>query len=158
MPVYSLTVNNRRHRVDVDADTPLLWVLRDNLDLTGTKYGCGVGVCGSCTVIVNGALERACTLPISAADGASVATIEGLSPDRSHPLQRAWIEEQTPQCGYCQSGQIMGALAMLQERPNPTDEDINDYMSNYLCRCGVYERIRNAIHRAAREMNDDARR
>ena len=157
MPLYTLTVNQMRHTVDVDPDTPLLWVLRDNLGLTGTKYGCGVSVCGSCTVMVNGSPERVCTLPVSMADGANVTTIEGLSPDRSHPLQRAWIAEEAPQCGYCHPGQIMGAMALLREKPSPTDDDIDEYMSDYLCRCGTYQRIRSAIHRAAEEMNDVSR-
>ena len=158
MSAYSLTVNGRRHSVDVDADTPLLWVLRDNLGYMGTKYGCGVGVCGTCVVIVNGAAERACMLTIDIVDGADVMTIEGLSRDRSHPLQRAWIEEQVPQCGYCQSGQILGAYTLLERNSNPSDTDIDDAMSDYLCRCGTYQRIRRAIHRAAEEMNNVARR
>lgn len=158
MPVYTLRVNRRRHRVDVDADTPLLWVLRDTLGLTGTKYGCGVGVCGSCLVIMNGSPERSCTIPVSQADGAEIMTIEGLSEDRSHPLQRAWIEEQVVQCGYCHSGQLLGAYVLLESNPNPTDEDIDEAMQDILCRCGTYQRIRKAIHRAAGEMNNDARR
>jgi aerobic-type carbon monoxide dehydrogenase small subunit (CoxS/CutS family) len=158
MPVYTLRVNGRRHRVDVDADTPLLWVLRDNLGLTGTKYGCGVGVCGSCLVIMNGSLERSCTIPVSQADRARIMTIEGLSDDRSHPLQRAWIEEQAVQCGYCHSGQLLGAHVLLESNPNPSDEDIDEAMQDILCRCGTYQRIRKAIHRAAGEMNNDARR
>lgn len=158
MPEYTLTVNGMRYTVDVDSDTPLLWVLRDSLGLTGTRYGCGVGVCGSCTVIVDGSAERACSLPISLADGAGVETIEGLSPDRSHPLQRAWIAEEVPQCGYCHSGQIMGALALLRATPSPTDEEIDAQLSGFLCRCGTYQRIRRAIHRAAVEMTDVTRR
>ena len=158
MPVYTLTVNNERHRVDVDADTPLLWVLRDNLGLTGTKYGCGVGVCGSCAVIMNGALERSCTITVSQADNAEIMTIEGLSEDRSHPLQKAWIEEQAVQCGYCHSGQLLGALTLLENNPNPSDEDIDVAMQDILCRCGTQQRIRLAIHRAAGEMNNVARR
>ena len=158
MPVYTLTVNGKRHTVDVDADTPLLWVLRDELGLTGTKYSCGVGICGSCAVIVNGSIERSCVLPVSSVDGAEVMTIEGLSPDRSHPLQRAWIEDQVPQCGYCQSGQLLGAMVLLESNPDPTDADIDAAMSDILCRCGTYQRIRQAIHRAAKEMNDVTRR
>ncbi len=154
MPVYTLTVNGTRHTVDVDADTPLLWVLRDELGLTGTKYSCGVGICGSCAVIVNGSLERSCVVPVSAVDGAEVMTIEGLSSDRSHPLQRAWIEDQVPQCGYCQSGQLLGAMKLLESNPDPSDEDIDVAMNDFLCRCGTYQRIREAIHRAAKEMND----
>ena len=154
MPVYTLTVNGKRHTVDVDADTPLLWVLRDELGLTGTKFSCGIGVCGSCSAIVNGSIERTCVLPVSSVDGAEVMTIEGLSSDRSHPLQRAWIEDQVPQCGYCQSGQLLGAMVLLENNPNPSDEEIDAAMSDYLCRCGTYQRIREAIHRAAKEMND----
>ncbi|MFC1500314.1 (2Fe-2S)-binding protein [Candidatus Zixiibacteriota bacterium] len=154
MPAYTLTVNGTRHTVNVDADTPLLWVLRDNLGLTGTKYSCGVGICGSCSVIVNGSLERSCILPVSAVDGAELMTIEGLSSDRSHPLQRAWIEDQVPQCGYCQSGQLLGAMVLLESNPDPSDEDIDSAMSDFLCRCGTYQRIRGAIHRAAKEMSD----
>jgi len=159
MPVYSLTVNGQQHSVDVDADTPLLWVLRDTLDYKGTKYSCGVGVCGSCTVLVNGAVERSCTLAISQADGAEVITVEGMSQtDWGIELQSAWIEEQVPQCGYCQSGQILGAFALLRSNRNPTDADIDATMSDYLCRCGTYQRIRRAIHRAAGEVNDVTRR
>jgi aerobic-type carbon monoxide dehydrogenase small subunit (CoxS/CutS family) len=158
MPRYTLTVNGTRHTVDVDADTPLLWVLRDELGYTGTKYSCGIGMCGSCSAIVNGALERTCVLPISSVDGAEVMTIEGLTADRSHPLQRAWIEDQVPQCGYCQSGQLLGAMVLLQNNPDPTDEEIDEAMSDFLCRCGTYQRIREAIHRAAKEMNDVTRR
>ena len=158
MPEYNLTVNNSRYTVDVDADTPLLWVLRDSLGLRGTKYGCGVGVCGSCTVIVNGAAEQACSLPISSIDGARVLTIEGLSEDRSHPLQRAFVAEEAPQCGYCHPGQIMQAHALLAARPRPSEEEINQAFSGVLCRCGTYQRIRRAIHRAAEEMNDVTRR
>jgi isoquinoline 1-oxidoreductase alpha subunit len=158
MPVYTLTVNNTRHRVDVDADTPLLWVLRDTIGLCGTKYGCGVGVCGSCSVFVGENLEQACSIPIASLNGSEITTIEGLSDDRSHPLQRAWIEEQVPQCGYCHSGQILGALSLLRHTPNPTDTDIDDSMSDILCRCGTQQRIRRAIHRAAEEMADAERR
>ncbi len=158
MPVYHLIVNGSDHTVDVDADTPLLWVLRDTLGLTGTKYSCGVGVCGSCSAIVNGSLERTCVIPVSAVEGADILTIEGLSPDRSHPLQRAWIEEQTPQCGYCHAGQLLGAMVLLENNPDPSDADIDAAMSDFLCRCGTYQRIRRAIHRAAKEMNDVTRR
>lgn len=154
MPAYNLTVNNKRYTVDVDSDTPLMWVLRDNLGLTGTKYGCGVGVCGTCTVLINGVLERSCTIPVSQIDGAMIMTIEGLSEDRSHPLQKAWIAEQAVQCGYCHQGQLLGALVLLERNPDPSDADIDQAMSDYLCRCGTYQRIRRAIHRAAREMND----
>jgi aerobic-type carbon monoxide dehydrogenase small subunit (CoxS/CutS family) len=144
-----LTVNGTNQRVDVSPDTPLLWVLRDNLGLTGTKYGCGMALCGACTVHVDGQATRSCVMPISAAAGKSVLTIEGLSRDGSHPLQRAWIAEEVPQCGYCQSGQIMAAAVLLRENPRPSDADIDDAMSGNICRCGTYQRIRRAIHRAA---------
>jgi isoquinoline 1-oxidoreductase subunit alpha len=147
--MISLTVNGTSQHVDVRPDTPLLWVLRDNLGLTGTKYGCGMALCGACTVHVNGQATRSCVMPISAAAGKSVLTIEGLSHDGSHPLQRAWIAEEVPQCGYCQSGQIMAAAVLLRENPRPSDADIDDAMSGNICRCGTYQRIRRAIHRAA---------
>ncbi|HKX49856.1 MAG TPA: (2Fe-2S)-binding protein [Candidatus Binatia bacterium] len=147
--MISLTVNGTSQRVDVSPDTPLLWVLRDNLGLTGTKYGCGMALCGACTVHVNGEATRSCVMPISAAAGKSVLTIEGLSRDGSHPLQQAWIAEEVPQCGYCQSGQIMAAAVLLRENPRPSDADIDDAMSGNICRCGTYQRIRRAIHRAA---------
>ena len=141
-------VNGQEHTVDVDPETPLLWVLRDNLGLTGTKYGCGIAACGACTVHVDGVAERSCSVPVEFADGSAITTIEGLSDDRSHPVQKAWIAEDVPQCGYCQSGMIMSVASMLKEVPNPTDEDINDYITN-ICRCGTYTRIRKAIKRAA---------
>ena len=147
--MISLTVNGTSQRVDVSPDTPLLWVLRDHLGLTGTKYGCGMALCGACTVHVNGQAVRSCVMPISAAAGKNVLTIEGLSRDGSHPLQRAWIAEEVPQCGYCQSGQIMAAAVLLRENPRPSDADIDDAMSGNICRCGTYQRIRRAIHRAA---------
>jgi isoquinoline 1-oxidoreductase subunit alpha len=147
--VISLTVNKRSVKVDVEPSTPLLWVLREHLGLTGTKYGCGVAQCGACTVHLDGRPVRSCSTPISRAAGKEVITIEGLSPDRSHPLQRAWIEIEVPQCGYCQSGQIMSAAALLKTTPNPADDDINRAMSGNICRCGTYPRIRRAIHRAA---------
>ena len=147
--MISLTVNGTSQHVDVSPDTPLLWVLRDHLELTGTKYGCGMALCGACTVHVNGQATRSCVMPISAAAGKSVLTIEGLSHDGSHPLQRAWIAEEVPQCGYCQSGQIMAAAVLLRENPRPSDTDIDDAMSGNICRCGTYQRIRRAIHRAA---------
>jgi isoquinoline 1-oxidoreductase subunit alpha len=147
--MISLTVNGTTRRVDVSPDTPLLWVLRDSLGLTGTKYGCGMALCGACTVHVNGQAVRSCVMPISAAAGQTVLTIEGLSRDGSHPLQRAWIAEEVPQCGYCQSGQIMAAAVLLRENPRPSDTDIDDAMSGNICRCGTYQRIRRAIHRAA---------
>ncbi|MDH3217492.1 MAG: (2Fe-2S)-binding protein [Candidatus Krumholzibacteria bacterium] len=150
----ALTVNNKKHTVDVDPDTPLLWVLRDALGMTGTKYGCGQALCGSCTVHVAGSPARSCVLPVSAVGDAPVTTIEGLSHDGSHPLQRAWIEEDVPQCGYCQPGQIMVAAALLERTPKPSDADIDDALSGNLCRCGTYLRIRRAIHRAAGEGGD----
>ncbi|TDJ40366.1 MAG: (2Fe-2S)-binding protein [Gammaproteobacteria bacterium] len=143
-----LTVNDRQYRVDVDADTPLLWVLRDTLDLTGTKFGCGIAQCGACSVLVGGELQRSCVLPISAVAGREITTIEGLSDDNSNPVQQAWIAEDVPQCGYCQSGQIMAAVALLKKTPRPTDAQIDASMTN-ICRCGTYSRIRKAVHRAA---------
>ena len=147
-----ISVNGRIHDVNVPPDTPLLWVLRDALGLTGTKYGCGIGACGACTVHVNGSPTRACLVPVSAVAGRTVTTIEGLSRDDSHPLQRAWVVEDVPQCGYCQAGQIMSAAALLARKPKPTDAEIDEAMSNNLCRCGTYTRIRRAIHRAAGAM------
>ncbi|PYQ56416.1 MAG: (2Fe-2S)-binding protein [Acidobacteria bacterium] len=135
--------------VDVNPDTPLLWVVRENLGLTGTKFGCGMALCGACTVHLNGEAVRSCVTPVSRAAGKEVTTIEGLSSDVSHPLQRAWIEKDVPQCGYCQSGQIMSAAVLLRENPQPTDADIDDAMSGNICRCGTYQRIRSAIHLAA---------
>ncbi len=143
------TVNGRAQSVDVDPDTPLLWVLRDTLGLTGTKYGCGVSQCGACTVHVDGVATRTCVLPVGTVAERKVTTIEGLSSDRSHPLQKAWIAEQVPQCGYCQSGMIMTAADLLARKPKPTDADIDASMSGHICRCGTYQRIRKAIHRAA---------
>jgi isoquinoline 1-oxidoreductase subunit alpha len=144
-----ISVNGQSKTADVDPQTPLLWVLRDTLGLRGTKYGCGIGQCGACTIILEGDAVRSCQTPVSRAAGKQVTTIEGLSKDRSHAVQRAWIEEQVPQCGYCQSGQIMAAVVLLKEIPKPTDEDINDAMSGNICRCGTYHRIRRAVHRAA---------
>ncbi len=148
--MYSLNVNGKTLEVDVEADTPLLWVLRDTLGMTGTKYGCGMALCGACTVHVDGEPIRSCVTPISSLTaGQKVTTIEGLSTDRSHPVQKAWIELDVPQCGYCQSGQIMSAVALLAKTPKPTDSDIDAAMAGNLCRCGTYQRIRAAIHRAA---------
>ena len=144
-----LNVNGKDVQVDVEDDTPLLWVLRDTLGLTGTKFGCGMALCGACTVHVDGNPTRACVTPVTAASGHKITTIEGLSTDRSHPLQKAWLELDVPQCGYCQSGQIMSAAALLAGKPKPTDQDIDDAMSGNICRCGTYQRIRAAIHRAA---------
>ena len=151
MTMTSLIINGKRQTVTAQADTPLLWVLRENLKLTGTKFGCGVGQCGACTVHVDGHATFSCLRPISTMEGANVATIEGLSPDNSHPLQKAWLAEQVPQCGYCQSGQIMRAAALLKDNPRPTREQIIDYMSTNICRCGTYVRIVRAIERAATE-------
>ena len=148
--MISLSVNGKRHDVDVSPGTPLLWVLRDAIGLTGTKFGCGLGQCGACTVHLDGRAVRSCQTPASAATGKKITTIEGLSSDSSHPLQKAWIAEQVPQCGYCQSGQIMSATALLARTPNPTDEEIDAAMVGNICRCGTYQRIRRAIHRAAK--------
>ena len=144
-----LNVNGKDTEIDVDPDTPLLWVLRDTLGLTGTKFGCGMALCGACTVHLDGQPIRSCVTPVSAIGSKAVTTIEGLSPDRSHPVQRAWIELDVPQCGYCQSGQIMSAAALLAHTAEPSDADIDTAMSGNLCRCGTYQRIRAAIHRAA---------
>jgi isoquinoline 1-oxidoreductase alpha subunit len=148
--MIQLTVNQKKYEVDVSPDMPLLWVIRDVIGLTGTKYGCGIAHCGACTILLNGEAIRSCTTPVSKAGGKNITTIEGLSADNSHPLQRAWLELDTPQCGYCQSGQIMSAAALLKEKSDPTDDDIDDAMSGNLCRCGTYPRIRKAIHLAAR--------
>lgn len=145
---YTLNVNGKSTTVDVPADMPLLWVLRDVLNLRGTKYGCGIGQCGSCTVLLRGEAVRSCQTPVSAAAGAAIRTIEGLSADGSHPLQRAWMEIDVPQCGYCQAGQIMSAAALLARKPKATDADIDQAMDGNLCRCATYLRIRQAIHRA----------
>lgn len=147
----SLKINRRAIQVDVAPDTPLLWVLREHLDLKGPKYGCGVGACGACTVIIDGVATRSCITPVSAVANVDVTTIEGLSEDGNHPLQIAWRELDVPQCGYCQAGQIMSAAALLQHTPHPTDQQINDAMDGNLCRCGTYVRIRAAIHKAAAE-------
>ena len=146
--MISVTVNGKQHNWDASPTTPLLWVLRENIGLTGTKFGCGLGQCGACTVHVDGKAVRSCQIPVSTVSGKAILTIEGLSPDSSHPLQKAWIAEQVPQCGYCQSGQIMAAAALLAKVPRPTDNDIDLNMTN-ICRCGTYQRIRRAIHRAA---------
>lgn len=149
MPTYTLTVNGQERTVEAEPDMPLLWVLRDLLGLTGTKYGCGSAYCGSCAVHVNGGVQRSCVAAISALDGAEVVTIEGLSEDGTHPLQLAWNEVNVPQCGYCQAGQIMHAAAWMKDNPNPTPEDIDQNQSTNLCRCGTYQRIREAILLAA---------
>ena len=145
----TLRINSRDVTVDVSADTPLLWVLRDTLGMTGTKFGCGIAQCGACTVHLNGEAVRSCQLPVGGLEGAEITTIEGISDDGSHPVQEAWVAEQVPQCGYCQSGQIMSAVALLKKRQNPSDSDIDAAMAGNICRCGTYQRIRRAIHRAA---------
>lgn len=155
MAEFTLTVNGEERTVDVMPDTPLLWVLRGTLELTGTKYGCGIAQCGACTVHLNGSATRSCVTPISAADGGEVTTIEGLSNGALHPVQQAWIEEDVPQCGYCQSGQIMSAAALLEQNPDPSDAEIDAAMSGNICRCGTYNKIRNAIHRAAQQTGTD---
>lgn len=154
MAPFTLNVNDRDVQVDVAPDTPLLWVLRDTLGLTGTKFGCGIGQCRACTVHLDGAAVPSCQLPVSGVGQQAVTTIEGLSEDSNHPVQRAWIAEEVPQCGYCQSGQIMSAAALLATTSRPTDEDIDTAMQGNICRCGTYVRIRRAIHRAAREVSD----
>jgi|SRR5262252_6969240 len=150
METTQFTVNGKSVEFQIDPQTPLLWALREQLGLTGTKFGCGMALCGACTVHVDGDAVRSCVMPLKAVAGKQVRTIEGLSSDRSHPVQRAWILEQVPQCGYCQSGQIMAAVVLLRANPHPSDEDINDAMTGNLCRCGTYHRIRRAIHRAAK--------
>jgi isoquinoline 1-oxidoreductase alpha subunit len=146
--MVQLNINGRSQQVDVEPDTPLLWVIREQVGLTGTKYGCGVAQCGACTVHIDGEPVRSCTMPVSAAAGKRITTIEGLSRDGSHPVQKAWAELDVPQCGYCQSGQIMAAAALLGKKPQPTDKDIDEAMTN-ICRCGTYQRIRAAVHIAA---------
>jgi isoquinoline 1-oxidoreductase subunit alpha len=147
--MITLIVNGKRSQVDAPADTPLLWVIREKLSLTGTKYGCGMALCGACTVHVNGQPVRSCTTPLSAVAGKRITTIEGLSAKSDHPVQKAWIELDVPQCGFCQSGQIMSAAALLAKTPNPSDDDIDAAMAGNICRCGTYQRIRAGIHRAA---------
>ena len=148
--MISLNVNGKTHEVDATPDTPLLWVLRDYLNLTGTKYGCGIAMCGACTVHMNGEAVRSCSTPLAAVQGQKITTIEGLSAQSNHPLQQAWIMEDAPQCGYCQSGQIMSAAVLLSKNANPTDKDIDLAMSGNICRCGTYPRIKKAIHTAAK--------
>jgi isoquinoline 1-oxidoreductase subunit alpha len=151
--MIDVSVNGKRHRVDVEPDTPLLWVIRDTIGLSGTKFGCGMALCGACTVHLEGAPVRSCVTPVSAARGKRVTTVEGLATDsRLHPVQEAWIEVDVPQCGYCQSGQVMSAAALLARQPNPTDADIDAAMSGNICRCGTYQRIRAAIKLAAARM------
>ena len=152
--MVKLNVNGKDVHVDVEQDTPLLWVIRDTLGLTGTKYGCGMALCGACTVHLNGSPTRSCVTPVSAVGDQKITTIEGLAPGHSHPVQQAWLELDVPQCGYCQSGQIMSAAALLARKATPSDQDIDDAMSGNLCRCGTYQRIRAAIHRAAQIKSD----
>jgi isoquinoline 1-oxidoreductase subunit alpha len=153
----TLTVNGTPHVVDADSTTPLLWVLRESLGLTGTKFGCGIAQCGACTVMLNGDAVRSCVTPVARAEGKSITTIEGLSPNGTHPVQQAWLTEQVPQCGFCQSGQIMSAVVLLRATARPTDTDIDEAMAGNICRCGTYLRIRRAVHRAARLMAGDRR-
>jgi aerobic-type carbon monoxide dehydrogenase small subunit (CoxS/CutS family) len=153
MASYTLTINNKKTTVDVSPDTPLLWVLRDELNLVGTKFGCGIAQCGCCTVLLNDNAVRSCSVPVSAVANSKVTTIEGLSENGDHPVQQAWDEIDVPQCGYCQAGQIMSAVALLKRKPQPTDEDINAAMTN-ICRCGTYVRIRKAVHQAASKMKE----
>lgn len=151
MASFTLTINGKRQRVEASPETPLLWVLRDTLGLTGTKYGCGIGQCGACTVHIEGTPMRSCSLPVEALDGKKITTIEGLSKSGDHPVQQAWQEVDVPQCGYCQAGQIMTTAALLKDNPNPTDADIDAAMQGHICRCGTYNRIREAIHLAAQK-------
>ena len=151
MAAYDLQINGQSYTVQAEREMPLLWVLRDLLGLTGTKFSCGAGLCGSCTVLMDDEPVRSCVTSVESSVGKNITTIEGLSPDGSHPLQKAWLEERVTQCGYCQPGQILSAVALLKKNPTPTDEDINAAMGDVLCRCGTYQRIRSAIHRAAQE-------
>ena len=152
MAPIKFRMNGKNHSLEVDPGTPLLWVIRDKLGLTGTKYSCGMGLCGCCTVHVDGRPTRSCITPVSTVSGKEITTIEGLGANGLHPLQKAWIDDDVPQCGYCQPGQIMTAAALLKENPHPTDADIDDALSGNLCRCGTYQRIRTAIHKAAEEV------
>ncbi len=154
MATYQFSVNGQSRKVEAQPNTPLLWVLRDNLDLTGTKFGCGKALCGACTVHLDGNPVRSCSTPVSAIGTKKITTIEGVSAEGLHPVQQAWIDENVPQCGYCQTGQIMSAIALIEKNPNPSDSDIDSAMSGNICRCGTYERIRKAIKRAA---NADAK-
>ncbi|HEV2469384.1 MAG TPA: (2Fe-2S)-binding protein [Candidatus Sulfotelmatobacter sp.] len=156
MSAIHLVINNNSHDLEVAPDTPLLWVLRDKLNMTGTKYGCGMGLCGACTVHLDGEAVRSCQTPVSSVGAKKITTIEGLSANNTHPVQRAWIAEQVPQCGYCQPGQIMSAAALLAKTPKPSDTQIDSAMGGNLCRCGMYQRIRKAIHRAAQSAGKGA--
>jgi isoquinoline 1-oxidoreductase subunit alpha len=149
--MVNIKINGVPHQLDVEDEAPLLWVIREEIGLTGTKYGCGIAACGACTVHVNGEAVRSCSVPVGTVAGAEVTTIEGLSADSSHPVQKAWLQEEVPQCGYCQSGQIMAVAAFLKSNPRPTDADIDAGLTN-ICRCGTYERLRRAVHRAAATM------
>ena len=155
MPRVTLKINGSDHPVDVPSDMPLLWALREKLNLTGTKYSCGIGECGSCTVLVDGRAVKSCMLPAAKMEGREITTIEGLSPDGSHPVQKAWLKEDVPQCGYCQGGQIMAATALLDNNPKPDDADIDKAMSEVICRCGTYPRIRKAVKLAAEYVSDE---
>jgi isoquinoline 1-oxidoreductase alpha subunit len=155
--MISITVNGKQHEIDADPNMPLLWAVRDILGLTGTKYGCGAAQCGACTVHLNGEAVRSCVTKLSRAAGQQIVTIEGLSANNNHALQMAWNDLNVPQCGYCQSGQLMSAAVLLRENPNPTDQDIDDAMSGNICRCGTYQRIRAAIHRAAQLQQEGAK-
>ncbi len=152
MALFNLTINGKSQQVDVDPSTPMLWVLRDHLDLVGTKFGCGIAQCGACTIHLDGNAVRSCQLTVSAAEGASITTIEGLSEKGDHPVQKAWMEHDVPQCGYCQAGQIMTAAALLQQNPNPSDEEIENAMNGNICRCGTYLRIKAAVKTAAQNL------
>ncbi|NVJ85357.1 MAG: (2Fe-2S)-binding protein [Algoriphagus sp.] len=152
MAQFNLNINGKTQQVDVDPSTPLLWVLRDHLDLVGTKFGCGIAQCGACTIHLNGTAVRSCQLPVSATEGAQITTIEGLSENGDHPVQQAWMEHDVPQCGYCQAGQIMTAAALLQQNPNPSDEEIENAMNGNICRCGTYLRIKAAVKTAAQKL------
>ncbi len=152
MAKYTITVNGKKTQVEAEPDTPMLWVIRDYVGLKGTKFGCGMALCGACTIHLDGQPVRSCQTPISTVKKKKITTIEGISENIDHVVQKAWIEEQVPQCGYCQSGQIMSAIALLKAKPKPTDDDIDTYMSGNICRCGTYDRIRKAIHRASEMM------
>ena len=153
MSTFNLTVNSESHKIEADPEMPLLWAIRDVIGLKGTKFGCGMALCGACTVHLDGNPTRSCSVPVSVAVGKKITTIEGISSDRSHPVQKAWIQHQVPQCGYCQSGQIMSAVALLDKNPTPTDEEISDAMSGNICRCGTYQRIHDAIKTASKEIS-----
>jgi isoquinoline 1-oxidoreductase alpha subunit len=153
MANLTLIINGQKHTVDVDSQMPLLWVIRDFVGLTGTKFGCGMAQCGACTIHLDGNATRSCVLPVSAVEGKQITTIEGISTDRIHPVQKAWIKEQVPQCGYCQSEQIMSAVALLKKNPKPSNADIDTAMQGNICRCGTYQRIRKAIHSASNEIS-----